>query len=262
MNWFFIAGNFRSGTTLMRLCLNAHPDVTCLDEMESVRRLGVAGPPKAIDVSDVSTPTVGFKSPRHSPYLTKLWPQWCQQLGSEGKCIFMLRDVRQVVVSMAQMWPAWNERADLIEMMRVRFRHPDFAEYRDQLAAVEASAEPPISGMALFWKWNTESFYKLRAAGLPVFGVNYDDLVTSPGVTLRRVLDFLGMEWNEAVPSPPNGASGVAEGNNAVRKIDTASLTKWKDVFTDQQVALMLSTAGEVNDRIAAENDTITAGDA
>jgi hypothetical protein len=95
---FFIVGCQRTGTTLLRLILETHPDVFCYDELN-----GYA----VLQTSPVENPSlarlVGFKIPRWTEQLTR--PILVDE-GAEGfsnnfyrgeKILFLRRNVRDTI---------------------------------------------------------------------------------------------------------------------------------------------------------------------
>src|ERR1700722_4163907 len=98
---FFILGCQRSGTTLLRLILESHPDVFCYDELK-----GYAVLQGAADEVRADARLVGFKIPRWTEQLT--FPVLFDE-GPEGPCdnfyrgekvLFVHRDVRDTIASM------------------------------------------------------------------------------------------------------------------------------------------------------------------
>lgn len=245
MNWFFIAGMPRSGTTLLRLCLDSHIDITCYDERTSYERLGGETGGDA-ELSD--SPLTGFKVPFRSMVLHRAWVVWNERKGSEGKCIFMLRDPRATISSLRRLMGGhyWkNERVR--KEWELRLSHPLLhGEFLNELEAVESESETdrPFALAAAAWKAHYAMFERLRNEGKPVLGVAYDDLVTDPEKTLRKVLEFLGVGWDASVLSPEKYAhleveNGAAPGLNEVRTIDVNSLRRWEKDLTPRRVALI-----------------------
>jgi hypothetical protein len=183
----FIVGCQRSGTTLMRLILDAHPAISIgpesrfLDDLAKVTgedwwRLEPYGFPKsyfhAAFAQMFSDFHVGYaqrrgkqrwgdKSPRytmHIPFLNDLFPA-CQ-------VIHVIRDGRDVVTSHRERW--------------------------GYASAYKATAK---------WQRYIEA---ARAAGKELgpgrfAEVRYEALVAEPEPELRRLLAFLGEDWDDAV---------------------------------------------------------------
>jgi Sulfotransferase family len=181
----FIIGCHRSGTTLLRLILDAHPNISCgpetrfLADLANItadpnwQRMRLYGFPKQYWHQRIATLFDAFqseyahargkvrwadKTPRYAlcvDYLNELFPT-CQ-------VVHVVRDGRDVVAS-----------------------HRDRWGYGSALKAVKK------------WPWYVAT---ARAAGarLPAdryHEVRYEDLVTDPEGTLRQLLDFLGEPWD------------------------------------------------------------------
>ena len=60
---------------------------------------------------------------------------------------------------------------------------------------------------------------------------NYDELVANPEASIDRVLDFLGLETEQACYSPEKNTSGLATASfaQARRPIYRSSSSRWKN---------------------------------
>ncbi len=86
-NFFFIVGSQRSGTTLLRLSLNSHPDLIVYDEYDAYERLALRKFPQRR--------LLGFKIPiwtHRYHFLMERYPN--------SKFIFLKRDIKGVAASM------------------------------------------------------------------------------------------------------------------------------------------------------------------
>lgn len=196
----FIVGCQRSGTTLLRLILDAHPRLSVgpesrfLDDLAKVTgddwpRIEPYGFPKDYfneKFADMfhdfhmdyaarrGKARWGDKSPRytlHIPFLDALFPN-CQ-------VIHVIRDGRDVVSSHRQRW--------------------------GYASAYKATAK---------WQRYIEA---ARAAGATLgparfAEVRYEALVADPEPELRRLLDFLGEPWDDAVLHHQDAAHDVTAG--------------------------------------------------
>ncbi|XP_041977775.1 protein-tyrosine sulfotransferase [Aricia agestis] len=253
----FIGGVPRSGTTLMRAMLDAHPDVRCGQETrvvprilqmrqhwmrsqkESVR-LEQAGVSKAVLDNAIAAFCLevivrhGEPAPRYcnkDPLVLKMGT-YVLELFPNAKFVFMVRDGRATVHS--------------IITRKVTITGFDLSSYRQCLS-----------------KWNhaVELMYaQCRALGpTRCLLVRYEALVLAPERTMRRVLDFLQLPWSDAVLhheryiNQPNGValSNVERSSDqVVRAVNLDALHKWvgqipADVRDDMaDVAPMLSVLG------------------
>ena len=69
-----------------------------------------------------------------------------------------------------------------------------------------------------------------RSIDLPILDVSYEALVTKPEQTIRRVIEFAGLDWNEACLSPQQATRRIATSNQwQVRQpINTDSIGRWR----------------------------------
>jgi hypothetical protein len=185
----FIVGCQRSGTTLLRLILDAHPNISCgpetrfLADLANItadrnwQRMRLYGFPKQYWHQRIAALFDTFqseyahargkvrwadKTPRYAlcvDYLNELFPT-CQ-------VVHIIRDGRDVVASHRNCWG-----------------------YLSALKAVRK------------WPWYVRA---ARASGARLSAegryheVRYEDLVTDPKTTLHKLLDFLGEPWDDAV---------------------------------------------------------------
>ncbi|XP_047001331.1 protein-tyrosine sulfotransferase-like [Schistocerca americana] len=257
MPLIFVGGVPRSGTTLMRAMLDAHPEVRCGQETrviprilqmrshwlksqkESVR-LEEAGLSKEVLDSAIAAfcleviarhgepaPRLCNKDPltlKSAAYLAELFPN--------AKFIFMLRDGRATVHS--------------IISRKVTITGFDLSSYRQCLG-----------------KWNSAvqvMHGQCREVGpARCLMVPYEQLVLHPRLWMARVLAFLDVPWNESVLhhdqliNKPGGVvlSRVERSSDQVMKpVNAEALSKWvgqipEDVVRDMAaVAPMLAVLG------------------
>ncbi len=264
---FLIVGCQRTGTTLMRLVLECHSQVSCLDEGRAYLALASGDRPSPADKA-----RVGFKVPR-----------WTEQLAEERlsdyrfdveadrfydrqPVLFMLRDVRDTVASMATLKAGRRSWLEVWGIPTVDWKIERSREFRDRFSAeirlLEASRRPRMIYAALYWKYKSVSYLDYMARGWPVLGVRYEDLVRAPEPELRRVADFLGLPWEPGLLDHPRSPHGeILPSGNAIggthpgRSIDTASLGRWKGFLEPESMDQVLLIAGDLNREILGEGD-------
>lgn len=183
----FIVGCQRSGTTLLRLILDSHPNVSCGPETRFLaslsrittdewQRLSQYGFPKEYWHEKVATLFDSFQSDYAHARGKARWAdktpmyalslEYLDQLFPTCRIIHVIRDGRDVVASHRKRW--------------------------GYVAAVKAVAKWP------------HYVTTARAVGLQMpadryLEVRYEDVVNNTETTMRRVLAFVGEPWDPAV---------------------------------------------------------------
>ena len=261
---FFIVGCQRTGTTLLRLILESHPDVFCYDELTSYATLQ-AGVPEALP----GVSLVGFKIPRWTEQLTK---KVLLDDGPEGPCdnfyrgekiLFLHRDVRDTVASMVKLiagesnWcEIWVPRIIEAKCMNdVTFR----TRYQPEFDLIEKCSRPLIGVAGLYWKYKTESFFVYRDRGFPVLAVSYERLVADSRRSLESVCLHLGIPFHQdllrhnELRHSELFENGLTLGNTDPKKpIQTDSLGQWDRFLTQEDIDIIANISGSLPDRIAA----------
>ncbi|KAG9487022.1 hypothetical protein GDO78_007084 [Eleutherodactylus coqui] len=257
MPLIFIGGVPRSGTTLMRAMLDAHPDVRCGEETRIIPRIlamrqawSKSGSEKMrLDEAGVTDGVMDAavqafileiiakhgepakllcnKDPftlKSSVYLSKLFPN--------SKFLLMIRDGRASVHSMIT--------------RKITIAGFDLNSYRDCLT-----------------KWNKaiEIMYAqcLEIGEHKCLPVYYEQLVLHPKQTMHAIIEFLGIPWNDAVLhheemiGKPGGVSlskTEKSTDQVMKPVNLEALTKWvgklpTDIVEDMaRVAPMLARLG------------------
>ncbi|KAK5645537.1 hypothetical protein RI129_006837 [Pyrocoelia pectoralis] len=255
MPLIFIGGVPRSGTTLMRAMLDAHPDVRCGQETRVIPRLlqlrfhwlksekeslrlEQAGITKEVLDSAIAAFTLeiiarhGEAAPRlcNKDPLTIKMGTYVVELFPNAKFLFMVRDGRATVHS--------------IISRQVTITGFDLSSYRQCMR-----------------KWNSavenmnEQCKKIGPSRC--LRVPYEQLVLHPRSWMEKVLKFLELPWNETVLHHQdfinNGISlskVERSSDQVIKPINLEALTKWAghipdDVVKDMaDIAPMLSVLG------------------
>ncbi|KAM5192538.1 protein-tyrosine sulfotransferase 2 isoform 1-T4 [Mantella aurantiaca] len=257
MPLIFIGGVPRSGTTLMRAMLDAHPDVRCGEETRIIPRIlamrqawSKSGSEKMrLDEAGVTDRVMDAavqafileiiakhgepakllcnKDPftlKSSVYLSKLFPS--------SKFLLMIRDGRASVHSMIT--------------RKITIAGFDLNSYRDCLT-----------------KWNKaiEIMYAqcLEIGERKCLPVYYEQLVLHPKQTMQAIINFLGIPWNDAVLhheeliGKPGGVSlskTEKSTDQVMKPVNLEALSKWvgklpADIVEDMpRIAPMLARLG------------------
>jgi hypothetical protein len=252
MKIFYIGGCFRSGTTLMRLCLDSHPAITVYDEGFSRRFLKSRELEVERDAPKDAL-AIGFKVPRLTEQIATLDAAILPPLAEKSVVVGMVRNPLQVVASMKRLNPKLAPLLDggfgFPDMAVIEAMFPDQAKL---LAERKAKSNPEIHEAirsGLLWRFKTSA---LVNSTLDKLLVNYDDLVTKPAEVLTTVLAKLEVPWDAQVLRHQTvehdecniGGNGLGYGMiNPKRAIDLNSLALYKKLLSaDEQKAVLSVT--------------------
>ena len=261
---FFILGCQRTGTTLMRLVLEAHPNVFCYDELKGYQALqqGVVE-----DRPDVRL--VGFKIPRWTEQLTQkiLFDEGpegpCHNFYRREKILFLQRNVRDTIASMLKLKPAEATWCELWVPRIIEAKLTHDATFRQrysaELDAIERSDRRLIGLAALYWKYKTDAFFAYRKEGFPVLAVPYEQLVVDPRPVLETVCAHLDIPFHDNLlrhnecKHSELFENGLTLGNTDPKKpIQCDSVGQWERFLAREDLDIISRVVGDLPARIAA----------
>jgi len=275
----FVVGLTRSGTTLLRMMLDAHPELTIPPETHFVPDLiraaraerGVAGMLAAM-TSNRTWADFGIGAGEMQERL--------ERVGS-GDAAGAVRAFYDAYAA-KQGKPRWGDKtpAYMLSVQRIgrtlpeaRFIHL-IRDGRDVALSQSARAlneQPPPAEQAARW---VKRIHKSREQAATLKGpryveARYEDLVRDPEATLRRICEFIELPWDDAVLRYHEGAAARltemagtlrAEGAHAeqaagyrienhaptTRPPDPAKLDKWRREMAPEDVRAYDAVAGEL----------------
>lgn len=261
MRRFLIAGCQRSGTTMMRLILESHKDVHCIDETLSYEML--AG---RVEQPDMASAALGFKIPVWSEQLLQAqlhWNEYSYLYGVEPvpnfydrePLIFMVRGPLDTVSSMMRLRvesDSWLQRVGVPVVRAMAEGGRLSASLRDEFDFAVGCEDPDVAIGALYWKIKSRAALSYLEAGLPVHLIVYERFVATPEAYLPAVLRHIGVDWDEGVlqhHERPHGeiVDGKAIGDtDPARAIDTCSIGHSNAHLSELQTQLIDRIAGDL----------------
>lgn len=192
----FVGGAPRSGTTLTRAILDAHPDIACGPELrafpalarlyrETASSMGATlAAHYSFDAQDLKETWrrliasfleplhersgkhfVAEKTPANALYFSELFA-----LFPDSRFVHVVRDPRDVVASLLKM------------------------DWRDAKTGARLPITASIGGAARGWRDHVAAARAARDQGAPVHDLVYEDLIAEPEKTLERLFAFLGVQ--------------------------------------------------------------------
>jgi len=245
-----ITGTQRSGTTLLALILDSHPEMHMVDETYysevSLQRY-LTGPKLA--------PRVVFKLPKIAPDIA-----WLRALPARH-VLWSIRDPRDVVASMLQLTiPLGRTMAACwaihplgaphdIAAVRGALDDRQRATLADALARYDGIYARPITDIsfteavftaALCWRVKNEMLQRYDAEGLSYQVVRYEALVTEPRREIATILRYLDAAWHDDVLRHHELHSGIYTAKTDFsRAIDRESIGRWNGYFRPHELEVI-----------------------
>lgn len=226
-----VLGAQRSGTTLLRWCLDAHPAIAIGPETGFLRAVG--------DV--LMAPAIG----RDDLPWTDGWSV------SEAEVEAAFADAYDRVFrahAAASGATRWGEKTpvNIAYPHRLARTLPDarlVAIVRHPLGVAASLARwgrAPASSLT-YWRASAERLVQHSAlAGERFHLVRFEDLLREPAAVLRSVLDHLDEQWDPAVLDPRNAdGPSTSDGGNVQRPIDPARAVSWTERVDPAWVRLL-----------------------
>lgn len=268
---FFVCGAQKSGTTWLQRLLDAHPQIVCSGEGHFIERLarpmmqlqeaynkqlGIVAesvyenrpyyPPATPDEMKANARTMilkfmqrrltpetmalGDKTPRYTEFLEEL-----RELFPRASFIHIVRDPRDVVVSL--------------------LHHGRRSGFRDALDPGTDHYRNGVTGAARAWlkaQANVATFVKRHGPGI-VHELSYENLVSDPVETARKVFRFLSVQEDDETVGAAVGASSfeAVSGRKPGQESETSFLRKgvvgdWRNVLDEAGVKMIRDICGPI----------------
>lgn len=237
----FIGGHYRSGSTLLRVILNRHPNIACGPEGQLLDRTAFLdfhrflentwGPRLQdydLNSKDIDCGVAAFINEFFSRYAARRGKRrWAEKtsknvfsiayyfrLFPDARFIHLIRDPRDIHCSVVAKAHTSTPRWLNIDAERTATRWVRCIQ----------------SGM----QWRADPRY-LEA--------RYEDLVHEPVELLKQVFDFVNEPWDERVMQP-EPEPGSAEQPNVLRPIFKTSVGRWQTELAEGDIAAIEEISG------------------
>ncbi len=248
---FLITGCQRSGTTLLHLVLDSHPDIHGIDEIHFNH-----WDLNTYLVAPELSPCVAFKLPRYASLLSFITSI------NKMKLLWCIRDPRDVVTSMLNLmqplsyngpkvpWVAHPTSAhkEIINSYWVldKAAKLELAPYMGKYMAIyrtnplDRSRQDMVFTGALTWRIKNMLPAAYVKHGINFHSTQYEKLVATPEREIRGILNYMDLPWHDNVLCHHELHSGISVGKTSnTRSIDQTSIGRWQGELTQDEVAVI-----------------------
>jgi len=260
-----IGGCGRSGTSLLRVMLDNHPNIACGPESSLFVPM-LPSPTNAILVDGVKDIVPGWVHDLRWLYgFTDQQAEWCwfgsccqahfadrwlavHTRTNQGKSRIAEKTPKNVQC-LDWIWHHWP-LARFIHVIRdgrdavCSLRHHPRWKYDEDGVKLPTGIEYSIEQCTI--RWVSDVSAGLRHATDPRYiGVKYEDLVQRPKTVLKRVLGLVGEPWDDAVLAPGKwDARRDPQAEGVDQPVFTSSIGRWRRDLSNVEIDLVKNQAG------------------
>lgn len=258
---FFIVGVQRSGTTLLRLILNAHSQIAIPEEASFLKPL--------LKTKWIRTTISGNRKNKLVNFLREneqfnLWnfdrePLLSQIESKESTTIKEIMEIMYSSYATHENKSRWGDKSlffgamDLIYEMfpNAKFIHivRDGRDVFYSWRKMDPNKSHPTV-MALDWKFKIrfieKSMKNIPSSSMKI--IRYEDLLDKPEETLRAICEFLNIQFEEEMLSFHQSSDkyiGKHHSELIFKKIDKSNTNKWKELLTPTETKLYQNIAAK-----------------
>lgn len=238
-----IGGSERSGTTLLRVLLGRHPEISCGRESTLFLKR-VSGPRDIGPRFDLDADLIERWQRESRSQVEFIERFQASLLASEGKSVWAEKTPENVnrFAFVRRHFP----NARLIHIIR---------DGRDVVCSLRRQSWARLRGH--HWKspqaleicadqWASRVLAGRQFAADPLYlELRYEDLVCDPEATLRRVLDFVGLDWSDRLLQPEAAGRDFDE-IRARSPVSDCSVGRWRDELSISERELIGERIGYV----------------
>jgi hypothetical protein len=173
--------------------------------------------------------------------------------GFQARDTFLVRDVRQVVASMQVLSrvPFVQNQLRLIAQ-KASLR----ALAAEDIERLEDDRVDEWVKLATLWKVKTSMLFCFENLGLPVHRLRYEALVRTPEQTVRALLQFVELPFEDACLHSEGSYRGMAIGStDRTLPLHARGLARWRESLSADQESAIWEVAGPLMARLGYARD-------
>ena len=255
-----VGGCGRSGTTLLQVILDAHPELCCVNE-SSIMHLGKLDTSKLanrIDLPIERVREIADSSPRHSQFVERLCNEFAANLDKTRWADKSPRNVRRLPYIFKHF-----PKARFVHMLRdgrdaaCSLRtHPKYKRINGEL--VEMKTWKRMEDCAQ--RWQNDVSEGLAWRGHPGYHeLRYEDLVSKPEQVLPELFEFIGAPWTPEVLEYHRVEERSQKDPGFQKPLFVSSVSRWRKNMSPADGETFQRIAGPLLESLGyATNDTWT----
>ena len=251
-----IGGCARSGTTLMRVMIDTHPNIYCGPEtgllyLRTMTRRKIRKLSRKLEIPEIGLRAMMRDAASYFQFVEALFGYLRQRAGK----------------------PRWGDKSpqNVLHLDRIFYHFPDarfihmirdgrdaacslrtFPQYRMvDGRRVELDTRNPLDQCIRRWIHDVETGMRWRRDPRYI-EVKYEELIEGDEETLIRVFEFLGEPWDERVTkyydikSPSRSEDKMLQNPGATQPIYRTAHERWRKEFTEEDKQMFKAMAGEL----------------
>ncbi len=241
-----VGGCGRSGTTLLQVIMDAHPDLCCVRE-SSIFHLGKLDTSKLANRLGLPIERVrelADESPRHAQFVERVCGEYAARMHKPRWADKSPRNVRRLGYIFkhfpkARFVHLLRDGRDAACSLRT---HPKYKRIDGEL--VEVGTWKRFEGCAQ--RWQDDVHEGLAWRGHPGYlELRYEDLVSEPEQHLRTLFEFLGAPWTPDVLEYHRVDQRSHKDPGFEKPLFRSSIGRWRENMSPEDGATFLRIAGE-----------------
>ncbi len=243
MEYFFIVGAPRSGTTMLQQALNRHSQVAIPPETAFFTFIGLSAAGQRRHLERL---TADLGIPLRLPGRGARGPEAARRFYEEMARLYVERLGRGGVTYFGEKSPEHQRRLGRVRRLfpgaKVVLIYRDGRDVALSLTKLPWMSPDLYVNFALWLRYYRHQRWAERACLLPLHCVQYERLVADPERELRAVLAFLGLPYEPPVAEGSHNHEGIPEWElvwkgQALEKISTQRVGVWRSELSVDQVS-------------------------